>query len=47
MYESIRNSDWKIDISNPKFGLEQQVPFENEHWDYKYWNRLTKGILKI
>ena len=47
MYEAIRNSDWKIDINNPTFGLELQVPFQSEHWDYQYWNRLTKGILKI
>ena len=47
MYEAIRDSDWKINVDEPKFGLEKQVPFENEHWDYQYWNRLTKGILKI
>ena len=35
------------DINNPMFGLEKQVPFQNEHWDYQYWNRLTKGIIKI
>ena len=42
-----QTNDWKININDPKFGLEKQVPFENEHWDYQYWNRLTKGILKI
>jgi len=47
MYEAIRDSDWKIDINEPTFGLERQIPIENEHWDYQYWNRLTKGILKI
>ena len=47
MYNAIKDNDWKIDIDNSKFGLEKQVPFENEHWDYQYWNRLTKGILKI
>ena len=29
--------DWKNKASISK----------NEHWDYQYWNRLTKGILKI
>ena len=47
MYNAIKDNDWKINIDDPKFGLEKQVPFENEHWDYQYWNRLTKGILKI
>ena len=47
MYEAIRDSDWKININEPTFGLERQIPIENEHWDYQYWNRLTKGILKI
>ena len=47
MYNAIKDNDWKIDIDDSKFGLEKQVPFENEHWDYQYWNRLTKGILKI
>jgi hypothetical protein len=47
MYEAIRDSDWKINVDEPKFGLEKQVPFENEHWDYQHWNRLTKGIIKI
>ena len=31
---AIRDSDWKINVDEPKFGLEKQVPFENEHWDY-------------
>ena len=47
MYKAIEVNDWKIDINNPTFGLERQVPFQNEHWDYQYWNRLTKGITKI
>ena len=47
MYNAIKDNDWKIDIDNVKFGLERQIPIENEHWDYQYWNRLTKGILKI
>ena len=47
MYKAIEVNDWKIDINNPMFGLEKQVPFQNEHWDYQYWNRLTKGITKI
>jgi hypothetical protein len=47
MYKAIEINDWKIDINNPMFGLEKQVPFQNEHWDYQYWNRLTKGIIKI
>ena len=47
MYKAIEVNDWKIDINNPMFGLERQVPFQNEHWDYQYWNRLTKGITKI
>jgi hypothetical protein len=47
MYEAIRDTDWKINIDEPKFGLVKQVPFENEHWDYQYWNRLTKGIIKV
>ena len=47
MYNAIKDNDWKINIDDPKFGLEKQVPFENEHWDYQHWNRLTKGIIKI
>ena len=47
MYNAIKDNDWKINIDEPKFGLEKQAPFQNEHWDYQYWNRLTKGILKI
>ena len=47
MYNAIKDNDWKINIDESKFGLEKQAPFQNEHWDYQYWNRLTKGILKI
>ena len=47
MYNAIKENDWKINIDESKFGLERQIPIENEHWDYQYWNRLTKGILKI
>tara|TARA_R110001592_G_scaffold231209_1_gene488347 strand:+ start:1672 stop:2526 length:855 start_codon:yes stop_codon:yes gene_type:complete len=47
MYKAIEVNDWKIDINNPMFGLERQAPFQNEHWDYGYWNRLTNGITKI
>ena len=47
MYDSIEKFDFKIDINNPTFGMVKNVPFENEHWDYQYWNRLTKGIIKI
>lgn len=47
MYKAIEVNDWKIDINNPMFGFVKQVPFQNEHWDYQYWNRLTKGIVKI
>ena len=36
----------KINIDESKFGLEEQIPIENEHWDYQYWNRLTKGNIK-
>ena len=47
MYKAIQASDWKIDINNPMFGLVRNIPIQSEHWDYQYWNRLTKGILKI
>ena len=47
MYKAIEVFDWKIDINNPLFGLVRNIPIQNEHWDYQYWNRLTKGILKI
>ena len=47
MYDSIKKTNFKIDIDNPTFGLVRNIPFQNEHWDYQYWNRLTKGILKI
>ena len=43
----IKDNDWKIDISNPTFGLIKNIPIESEHWDYQYWNRLTKGIIKV
>ena len=43
----IESNDWKIDINNPTFGLVRNIPIQSEHWDYQYWNRLTKGIIKI
>tara|TARA_B100000683_G_scaffold246276_1_gene257802 strand:- start:99 stop:896 length:798 start_codon:yes stop_codon:yes gene_type:complete len=47
MYNAIESNDWKIDINNPTFGLVRNIPIQSEHWDYQYWNRLTKGIIKI
>ena len=45
MYKSIEMFDWKIDINNPEFMLEKLE--SNQHWDYSYWDKLTKKIVVI
>jgi hypothetical protein len=45
MYKSIQINDWKIDINNPEFMLENM---ENTfHFDYSKWNRLTRKIIMV
>ena len=46
MYDSIKKTNFKIDIDNPTFGLVRNIPIQSEHWDYQYWNRLTKRNIK-
>jgi hypothetical protein len=45
MYESIRDNDWKIDISNPIFKIEEMN--DNTFEDYTNWKKLTRTIIKI
>ena len=45
MYKSIEMFDWKIDINNPEFMLEQMNV--NNHWEYSKWGKLTKKIIVI
>lgn len=45
MYKSIEMFDWKIDINNPEFMLEQMNL--NTHWEYSKWDKLTKKIVVI
>lgn len=45
MYKSIEMFDWKIDINNPEFMLEQMNL--NNHWEYSKWDKLTKKIVVI
>ena len=46
MYEAIRDSDWKINVDEPKFGLENKF-LSKMNIGIIDWNRLTKGIIKI
>lgn len=47
MYDSIKDNDFKIDISNSNFFIERMPPLKNNFYDYTYWNRLSKIITKI
>lgn len=45
MYDSIKNSDFKIDLKNPEYELEILNNFS--YIEYKNWNKLKDIIIKI
>jgi hypothetical protein len=45
MYKAIEINDWKIDVNNPEFKLEQMQT--NNHWDYSKWSTLSRIITQI
>ena len=48
MYHAIRKSNWKIDIDNIKFLVEELKEFSYiEYMDYPHWDTLTKKIVTI
>ncbi|MGA0152771.1 MAG: hypothetical protein ACO3LG_03935, partial [Ilumatobacteraceae bacterium] len=48
MYEAIKNSDWKINIGNLKFLVEEMKEFSYiEYNDYPHWEELKNLIIKI
>lgn len=48
MYDSIKNSDWKIDVNNLKYLVEDMKEFSYiDYNDYTHWDTLTKKIVTI
>ena len=48
MYDSIKNSDWKIDVNNLKYLVEDMKEFSYiDYNDYPHWSTLTKKIVTI
>ena len=48
MYDSIKNSDWKIDVNNLKYLVEDMKEFSYiDYNDYTHWDILTKKIVTI
>ena len=48
MYNSIKNSDWKIDIKNPEYLVEDLKELSYiEYNDYPHWNTLMNKIVII
>jgi hypothetical protein len=48
MYEAIKNSDWKIDVNNLKFLVEEMKELSYiEYMDYPHWDTLKKKIVTI
>lgn len=48
MYQSIKNSDWKIDINNPEYLVEYLTETSYISYnDYTHWNKLIKKIVAI
>ena len=48
MYESIKNSNWKIDTNNLKYLVEELKEFSYiEYKDYPHWNTLMNKIVTI
>jgi hypothetical protein len=48
MYDGIKDSDWKIDIKNKEFLVEELKEFSYiEYNDYPHWTRLTNKIIRV
>ena len=48
MYEAIKNSEWKINVDNLKYLVEELKEFSYiEYMDYPHWDTLTKKIVTI
>ena len=47
MYNAIKDSNWKIDISKKEFFIERLQKNPSEHWEYTKWNRLLKKIIAV
>tara|TARA_Y100000004_G_scaffold195396_1_gene262281 strand:- start:425 stop:1279 length:855 start_codon:yes stop_codon:yes gene_type:complete len=47
MYDAIKDSDWKINISNKEFFMERLHQNPSKHWEYSKWNRLLKKIIAV
>jgi len=48
MYRSIMRSDWKIDIKNPLYKVENMKDFSYiNYMDYSHWDELKEIIVKI
>ena len=48
MYEGIKDSDWKIDIKNKEFLVEELREFSYiDYNDYPHWTRLTNKIIRV
>lgn len=45
MYQSIKNQDFKINISNPDFYCQHLE--SNDYFAYRYWKKLTNLILHV
>jgi hypothetical protein len=48
MYDSIKDYDWKIDVNNLKYLVEDMKEFSYiEYMDYPHWDTLRDKIIKI
>ena len=48
MYNAIKDSNWKIDIKNPKYLVEKLKEFSYINYeDYTNWSSLTEKIVSI
>ncbi len=48
MYDSIKDYDWKIDVNNLKYLVEDMKEFSYiEYMDYPHWDILRDKIIKI
>jgi hypothetical protein len=47
MYQAIKTNNFRIDITNKEFLIEKMINTKSNFFDYTYWNRLSKIIIKI
>ena len=48
MYNAIKTSDWKIDITNSEYLVEELKEFSYISYnDYTHWNKLKNKIVTI